>query len=72
MLEVTREFKILKSVTMKKNIGRGLLYFGIALILATTIRTMVDMLKIEKIDLWSVMLAIGLIVISIGVGLLKK
>ncbi len=57
---------------MKQNIGRGLLYFGIALILAATIRTMVDMLKFEKIDLWSVMLAIGLIVMSIGVGLLKK
>lgn len=57
---------------MKKNIGRGLLYFGIALIFATTIRALADMLQADEFNPWSAILAAGLIFISIGIGLKKK
>ena len=57
---------------MKKNIRRGLFFFGIALVAATTIRAIADMLQSEKFNPWSVVLAIGLIFMSIGVRHFKK
>ena len=57
---------------MKKNIRSGLFFFGMALVAATTIRAMADMLQAEKFNPWSAVLAAGLIFMSIGVRHSRK
>lgn len=50
-------------------IGRGFLYTGVALILASAIRSLADMLQADTFDPWSIVLALGCILASIGLGL---
>ena len=50
-------------------IGRGILYTGVALILASTLRGLLDMLQADTFDPWSIVLAAGCILTSIGLGM---
>jgi hypothetical protein len=50
-------------------IGRGILYTGVALILASALRGLLDMLKADTFDPWSIVLAAGFILTSIGLGM---
>ena len=50
-------------------IGRAILYTGLAMIVAAALRDMLDLLRFETIDVWSVVLAVGCIMASIGLGL---
>jgi hypothetical protein len=52
-----------------KMIGRGFLYTGVALILASAIRGLLDMLRADTFEPWSIVLALGCILASIGLGL---
>jgi len=58
------------SIESEENmIGRGLLYTGLALILASALRGLLDMLQSETFDPWSIVLAAGCILVSIGLGM---
>jgi len=57
---------------MRQKIGRGILAFGLALIIATAIRAVLDMLQSETFDIWSVIFFAGCILSSIGMGIIKK
>ena len=50
-------------------IGKGFLYSGVALIFATAIRSLADMLRADTFDQWSIVLALGCILDSIGLGM---
>lgn len=50
-------------------IGRGFLYTGVALILASALRGLLDLLRADTFDPWSIVLAIGCILASIGLGM---
>jgi len=50
-------------------IGRGFLYTGVALILASALRGLLDLLRADTFDPWSMVLAIGCILASIGFGM---
>ena len=50
-------------------IGKGLLYTGIALISASALRGLMSLIQADRFDPWSVVLALGCILVSIGVGL---
>ena len=50
-------------------IGRGFLYTGMALILASALRSLADMLQADTFDPWSIALAVGCILASIGLGM---
>ncbi len=56
---------------MKQSVGRGLLFFGFALVVATAIRALADLLQADPFDPWSLVLATGCIIMSIGLGLGK-
>lgn len=53
-------------------IGKACLYFGLALIVTTAFKATIDMLLADVFDPWSVVLAVGCIVASIGLGLTKS
>lgn len=57
---------------MKQSVGRGLLFFGFALVVATAFRALANLLQADPFDPWSVVLAVGCISMSIGLGLLKQ
>lgn len=50
-------------------IGRAILYTGLAMIVAAALRAILDLLRFETIDVWSIVLAVGCIMASIGLGL---
>ncbi|NIR48972.1 hypothetical protein GWO43_11095 [candidate division KSB1 bacterium] len=50
-------------------IGRAILYTGLTMIVAAALRAILDLLRLETIDAWSVVLAVGCIMASIGLGL---
>jgi len=50
-------------------IGKGFLYTGVALIAASALRGLVDLLRADVFDPWSVVLAVGCILASIGLGM---
>jgi hypothetical protein len=50
-------------------IGRGFLYTGVALILASALRGLLDLLRADTFNPWSIVLAIGCILASIGLGM---
>ena len=50
-------------------VGKGALYTGVALILASALRGLVRMLRADDFDPSSVVLACGCILASIGLGL---
>ena len=52
-------------------IGRGFLYTGVALIGASALRGLLDLLQSDVFDPWSVILAVGCISASIGLGMTK-
>ena len=52
-----------------KMIGRGFLYTGVALILASALRGLLDLLRADTFDPWSIVLAIGCILASVGLGM---
>ena len=52
-------------------IGRGFLYTGLALIAATAVRAMMNLLQADPFDPWVAVLAAGCILLSIGLGLTK-
>ncbi len=54
---------------MRESIGRGLLFFGAALVAATVIRATADLLQADPFDPWSAVLATGCVLMSIGLGL---
>lgn len=53
-------------------IGRAFLYTGAALIAAAAMRAVLSLLTFETFDMWSVVLAVGCILSSIGLGLTKS
>lgn len=53
-------------------IGRGFLYTGVALIAASALRGLVDLLHADVFNPWSVVLAVGCILASIGLGMTKS
>ncbi|MFQ6113135.1 MAG: hypothetical protein ACE5NG_03485 [bacterium] len=53
---------------MKQKIGTCLLYSGAALVAAAAIRAVADLLQAEPFDPWSAVLALGCILMSIGLG----
>jgi len=56
-------------ISAENMIGRGLLYTGVALILASALRSLLDILQSDTIDPWSIVLAAGCILASIGLGM---
>lgn len=50
-------------------IGKAFLYTGIALIAATALRTIVDLLQTRPTDPWVFVFSAGCIAASIGLGL---
>ena len=50
-------------------IGRDILYTGLAMIGASVLRATLDLLRFETIDVWSVILSVGCILASIGLGI---
>ena len=52
-------------------IGKGFLYTGLALIAATALRAIFDLLQTRPIDPWVFVLAVGCIAVSIGLGLTR-
>ncbi len=56
-------------------IGKVILYLGNGLILAVVLKviisSLVDLLKFQSIDFWSILLITGCILTSIGLGLTK-
>ena len=57
---------------MKMKIGNVFYALGIAMIFAATIRAIADMLQTEPFNFWVAILALGCILLSIGIGLRKK
>jgi hypothetical protein len=55
--------------TEAKMVGRGFLYTGVALILASALRGLLELLRADTFDLWSIVLALGCILASIGLGM---
>ena len=53
-------------------LGRGLLYTGVSLILASALRASLDLLQSDTFDPWSIVLAAGCILASIGLGMTGK
>jgi hypothetical protein len=53
-------------------IGRLFLYTGMALIAASALRALVDLLQADVFDPWSIVLAVGFILASIGLGMTKS
>jgi hypothetical protein len=49
--------------------GRALLFTGIALIAATALRAIVDLLRTDPTDPWVFVFAAGCIAASVGLGL---
>jgi hypothetical protein len=56
---------------MRPVLGRGLVLFGFALVVATAIRALADLLQADRFNPWSVVLAAGCVLMSIGFGLAK-
>ena len=52
--------------------GRAFLYTGAALIAAAALRAVLSLLTFETFNIWSVILAVGCILSSIGLGLTKS
>ena len=50
-------------------IGKAFLYSGVALIGASALRGLVDLLQADVFDPWSIVLAVGCILVSVGLGL---
>ncbi len=57
-------------------IGKIILYLGIGLILAVVIKvvivSLIDLLRFQSTDFWSILLVVGCILTSIGLGLTKS
>jgi hypothetical protein len=53
-------------------IGKASLYFGLAMIVAAAVKASLDMLRADPFDPWSAVLAVGCILVSIGIGLTKS
>jgi len=57
-------------------IGKIILYSGYGMILAAVLKviisSLVDLLKFQSIDFWSILLVLGCILTSIGLGLTKS
>jgi hypothetical protein len=53
-------------------VGKALLYFGLALVSAAAVKATVEMLRSDPFDPWSAALAVGCILVSIGIGLTKS
>jgi hypothetical protein len=53
-------------------VGKVLLYLGLAMIVAAAVKATLDMLRADAFDPWSVVLAVGCILASIGIGLTKS
>jgi len=53
-------------------IGKAFLYFGLAMIVAAAVKASLDMLRADPFDPWSAVLAVGCILVSIGIGLTKS
>lgn len=54
---------------MRMIIGRSLLYFGSGMVGAAAVRAVMDLLQAEPFDPWAGVLAVGAILMSIGLGL---
>lgn len=52
-------------------IGKAFLYLGFALVVAAALKASLEMLRADPFDPWSVVLAVGCILVSIGFGLTK-
>ena len=52
-------------------IGKGFLYTGLALIAATALRAIFDLLQTRPTDPWVFVFAAGCIAVSIGIGLTR-
>jgi hypothetical protein len=52
-------------------IGAGFLYTGVALIAATALRAILDLLQTRPTDPWVFVFAVGCIAVSIGLGLTR-
>jgi hypothetical protein len=52
-------------------VGKALLNVGLALIAAAALKAAVDMLRADPFDPWSVVLAAGCILVSLGIGLTR-
>ncbi len=57
---------------MRRSLGRGLVFFGMALIVATAIRAVADMLHAEPFDPWVVVFSAGCVLASVGWGLWRR
>lgn len=53
-------------------VGKAVLYFGLAMIIAAVVKATVEMLRTDPFDPWSAVLAVGCILVSIGLGLTKS
>ena len=57
-------------------IGKIVLYSGVGLILAVVIKvvigSLVDLLKFQSVDFWSILLVVGCLLTSIGLGLTRS
>jgi len=53
---------------MKLNFRATFFYLGFAMIFAATLRYIFDMLSFKNINFWSIILCLGLIFLSIGMG----
>jgi hypothetical protein len=53
-------------------IGKAFLYFGLALIVTAVFKATINMLLADVFDPWSVALAVGCIVASIGMGVTRS
>jgi hypothetical protein len=52
-------------------VGKALLYFGLAMVITAAMKATVEMLRVDPFDPWSFVLAIGCILVSVGIGLTK-
>ena len=53
-------------------VGKAFLYLGLAMVVAAAVKASVDMLRADHFDPWSAVLAVGCILVSIGIGLTKS
>ncbi len=53
-------------------IGRLCLYTGVAFIAAAGLRGLIDLVQADQFDPWTIVLAVGCVLASIGLGLTKS
>jgi hypothetical protein len=53
-------------------VGKTFLFVGIAMVVAAAVKATLDMLRAETFDVWSAVLAVGCIFVSIGLGITKS